>query len=180
MGGEVEGGRGSGGAGDPPEAGTSAGTDYDLYEFDDSTNAYASPYAGGDNPLVYWATLEPQDGVYNWSALDSAIARAQAAGKKIIPRIYTNLAGWGQGTPSWVFNAGAAWYYNNDLSQSGGVRQPVPTDPVFKQKFGTFPQALGARYDGNPTYDCRFVAPSAVRRDHGETIRATLALRSSE
>lgn len=149
-------------------SGGAASPEHHLYEFGDFTNAYASPYAGGNNPLFYWSDLEPQEGAYNWSPFDSAIAQAQAAGKKIIPRVDTNVAGWGQATPSWVFNAGAAWYYNSEFSQSNGMRQPVPTDPVFKQKFLTFLRALGARYNGHPTIE--FFQTNAGMGEYSEMV----------
>ena len=129
---------------------------------------YTSPYAAGPNPLYYWATLEPQEGVYNWAPLDRALADAANSGKLVSPRIYTNVAGWGQATATWVFDAGTSWYYNNAFSRDNAMKQPVPTDPVFTEKFGAFLSALGARYDGNPRIE--FFQTNAGMGEYGEMV----------
>jgi len=149
-------------------AGTSASADSRLYEFGHWTDAYRSQHAGGYNPLLYWATLEPREGVYDWSELDDAIAEARAAGKKVIPRVDTNVGGWGQATPSWVFDAGAEWYYSSAWARDAGRRQPVPTDPVFGEKFGAFLKALGDRYDGDSSIE--FFQTNAGMGEYGEMV----------
>src|SRR3990167_10469256 len=98
--------------------GGSAASTSHLYEFGDWSGQLNSPYSGGNNPLILWAELEPQDGVYNWSALDAAIAAARNAGKKVIPRIYTNVDDVSpQGTPNWFFASGGQYYYPSDGAQ---------------------------------------------------------------
>ena len=116
--------------------------------------ALTSPNAGGGNPLINWATLEPQKGVYDWSSLDKAIADAKAHGKKIIPRVYTNIDANGQASPAWFFaTPGAMYYYPSASAQSRGYKAPVPWDQVYRDEFGRFVSALGARYNGNPTIE---------------------------
>jgi hypothetical protein len=110
-----------------------------------------------DNPNVdglalryRWQWLEPREGVYDWSGPDSEIARAASRGKKIS---ISMMPGWG--TPDWVYQAGAT-RYNYMFSPGGpmmGCRQltiPVPWDPVFMAKWGSFLRAAGARYNANP------------------------------
>ena len=134
-----------------------------LYEFGDWSGQLGSPYSGGNNPLILWAELEPQDGVYNWSALDAAIGAARNAGKKVIPRIYTNVNDQEQATPDWFFNAGGAYYYPH----TGGAKSPVPWDDLYKQEFGQFLTALAARYNGNPTVE--FIQTNAGGGAYGES-----------
>jgi hypothetical protein len=105
------------------------------------------PEALGVNPLFTWAELEPHEGQYNWGPIDEVLAAAAAHEKKAAPRLYTNLAEFGQGTPDWVFAAGAASY----VFPGGSVRQPVPNDAVFTDRLSRFLAALGARYNANPT-----------------------------
>src|SRR5512146_578987 len=81
--------------------------------------ALTSPYSDGTNPLISWSELEPQDGVYNWSVLDGVIASATSAGKRIVPRIDTNIDGGGAATPAWFFALpGAQYYYPSSGAQS--------------------------------------------------------------
>ena len=116
--------------------------------------ALTSPNSAGTNPLINWATLEPKDGVYDWSSLDKAIADARAAGKKIVPRVLTNMDANGQATPAWFFaTPGAMYYYPSSAAQSKGYKSPVPWDLVYRDKFGRFLAVLGKRYNGNPTIE---------------------------
>ncbi|HEX5368916.1 MAG TPA: beta-galactosidase [Dehalococcoidia bacterium] len=108
--------------------------------------------SSGGNPLLLWSELEPQQGVYDWTALDQAIAAAQSTGRKIVPRIYTNVDYFAQATPDWFFGlSGASSYFTSLEAQAAGIRSPVPWDPVYKDQFATFLMALGARYNGNPS-----------------------------
>ena len=116
----------------------------DALSFDQANSA-------GGNPLILWSELEPQQGVYDWTALDQAIAAAQSSGRQVVPRIYTNVDFFGKATPDWFFALpGASFYYSSQAAQAQGIKEPVPWDPAFKQQFGAFLAALGARYDGNP------------------------------
>ncbi|HZP58300.1 MAG TPA: beta-galactosidase [Dehalococcoidia bacterium] len=139
---------------------------YGLAEFggwSDSAGMH-SPEALGVNEMFDWADLEPADNVYDWSELDATLAAAHRQGKRIIPRVYTNRAVFGQATPDWVFDAGAAAYYN----EPGSARQPVPFDPVFRMKFTEFLVAFGQRYDGNA--DIEFIQTNAGMGAYGEMV----------
>lgn len=148
----------------------SAAAGHGLFEFGSypSSPGQTSPHSTGVNPLFYWSELEPSQGAYNWGPLDQALSAAAARGKTVIPRVYTNVAGYDEATPNWVFNAGAAWYYNSAFSESNGMRQPVPTDPVFTAKFAAFLTALGARYNGDPRIE--FFQTNAGMGEYGEMV----------
>lgn len=119
----------------------------------------------GVNPLFTWAELEPADDVYNWGPMDAVLTAAHRTGRKVAPRVYTNLVDHGQGTPDWVFDAGAAAYTVADWSST---RQPVPTDPVFTREFAEFVAAFGRRYDGHPAIE--FVQTNAAMGAYGEMV----------
>lgn len=123
------------------------------------------PQALGVNVLLNWSDLEPQEGVFDWGALDAALAAAEANGKRVSPRVYTSAGDFGYATPDWVFDAGAELYYPDDGAQ---VWQPVPTDPVFTEKFGAFLRSFGERYNGHPAIE--FVQTNAGMGTFGEMV----------
>jgi hypothetical protein len=126
----------------------------------------------GDNPQIFWADLEPQQGVYNWQPLDEAIAEAADAGKRVILRIYTNVDGIGQATPAWFFALpGADSYFPSTYAQSRGIKSPLPWDTVYQREFGAFLTDLGQRYDGNPAIE--FVQTNAGGGQYGEMLLST-------
>ena len=99
---------------------------------------------------VGWSTIEPEEGQYNWSVLDSKINDCVKRGKKFAfgimnvcinsPKEYV--------TPKWVFDAGAQYYI---YESPDGNRQVIPkwTDEIFLKKLNNFIKALAERYDGN-------------------------------
>jgi hypothetical protein len=141
---------------------------FGLMQFAGFTDSrtWDDPRALGVNRLFTWADLEPTEGQYDWSEFDVLIDVARAKGKRLSPRVYTNMDAWGQATPDWVFDAGAASY----RSTPGSERQPVPMDPVFTEKFSRFLEAMASRYDGNP--DIEFIQTNAGMGEFGEIIWA--------
>jgi hypothetical protein len=101
---------------------------------------------------VLWNAVEPSEGVFSWTATDSYIAQAAAAGKVVTLRIMPGYA-----TPTWVYQAGAqSFNFIWDQTAWGPAfcstaTIPVPWDQVFQAKFAVLIQALGARYGSNPT-----------------------------
>ncbi len=98
-----------------------------------------------------WNAVEPSEGVFNWTATDSYIAQAAAAGKMVTLRLMVGYA-----TPNWVYQAGAQPFnFVWDQTTWGPTfcstaTIPVPWDPVFQAKFAALIQAFGARYSSNP------------------------------
>jgi hypothetical protein len=136
-----------------------------VFAGDGNSRALDSPDALGINPLFNWADLEPAEGAYNWAPIDEALAAAHEKGKRVVPRVYTNVGDFDQATPQWVFDAGAERYRFGDTSDTD---QPVPTDPVFSEKFGDFLAVLGQRYNGNP--DIEFFQTNAAMGGYGEMV----------
>lgn len=107
-----------------------------------------------DNPNVMgiairydWASLEPVEGQFDFTFLDSEVARAAAAGKKVMLRIMTQ-----GGKPAWVTKAvqdkgGKFFTFDDD-----GVPTSIPVfwDGTFLSKKKNMINALGARFANNP------------------------------
>lgn len=98
-----------------------------------------------------WRTVEPQDGTYQWSTVDSAIAAAAAAKKRAMIRVVA-----GSNSPDWIYSeVRSITFSNTDLANPRNhpatLRMPVPWDQTYLEKWDQFIAALGNRYDGNPT-----------------------------
>jgi hypothetical protein len=94
-----------------------------------------------------WAAVEPTEGNFDWSYLDSTIAAAGAAGKQVLLRIGT----MGK-RPAWVDTAVRSAGGKFFTFTSGGETLSIPLfwDPVFLAKKKALIAALGARYTNNP------------------------------
>jgi Beta-galactosidase len=127
---------------------------YDLTQFNNKipSSITNNPYVDGVSIRVTgWSTVEPQEGSFNWTALDYMISQVSSPNptKKIaitIPAGYT--------TPSWVYAAGAhkySWVWDRQWGPKlcSLVKMPLPWDPVFQEKWAEFVQAFGARYGSN-------------------------------
>ncbi len=126
--------------------------DYDATYADEITTGYSR---------FDWSDIEPSQGVFNWSLIDSEIAKFKAAGKKFAFGVMCantsrsiNTPDKGKYvTPKWVFQAGAKsrtiqtsyWETNQLFTQV----IPVWTDAVFQAKLSQFIALLGLRYNGN-------------------------------
>ncbi len=109
-----------------------------------------------------WAVLEPAEGGYDWSWIDSKIASYAAQGVKFSFRVINTDCGY-QATPLWVYLPGTnaqtgAVYTNGSSSRTiadpcGGSNNlviPVSWDnPVYVARMKEFIQAFAARYNGN-------------------------------
>ncbi len=107
----------------------------------------ANPDVAGISIRYGWLSLEPTEGVYNWTFLDSEVASAAAAGKTVLLRIVTMV-----GRPQWVTdavtNAGGQFFTFND----NGVNTSIPVfwDPTYLAKKKAMIAALGAHFGNNP------------------------------
>ena len=94
-----------------------------------------------------WMDLEPTEGNFDWSFLDSEVAKAAAAGKQVMLRIATQA-----GKPAWVTtaiqNAGGLFFTFDDDGVSTTI--PVFWDPTFLAKKKAMIAAVGAHFTNNP------------------------------
>ena len=93
---------------------------------------------------IPWSFLEPEEGKFNWEILDTPAQRWIQGGKKVAFRITATENWTKQGTPQWVFDAGAKYYEVN------GFIEPEYDDPIFLQKLEGFLIKMAERYDDNP------------------------------
>jgi len=102
---------------------------------------------------VPWSFLEPQEGQFNWSLLDTPAQRWIDKGKQIALRISSTESWMRWATPEWVHAAGAKGYnfkVGKGVDPNGPFWEPDYKDPVFLGKLDNFLAALAKRYDGNP------------------------------
>jgi hypothetical protein len=93
---------------------------------------------------IAWSFIEPNEGDFNWSLLDTPTQRWIDKGKQIALRITCSEPGMIYATPKWVQDAGAKGYLC-----TWGEWEPDFDDPVFLEKLDVLLAALAARYDGN-------------------------------
>lgn len=105
-----------------------------------------------------WAMIEPEEGKFNWAALDSPAQRWIARGGQIALRITSSESWFEYATPKWVEQAGAKgvrwnfgeWGKPRGLDPQGALWDPDFGDPVFLEKLENFVRKLAERYDGRP------------------------------
>ena len=139
-----------------------------MHYYSNVPSNYGSTLAPGDScawfpgcSVVYlrlpWAYLEPEEGVYNWAAIDTPAQRWIARGGQVAFRITCSESWLRFATPEWVKNAGAkGTFWNFGWGKGGGpdpdgkLWDPDFADPVFLAKLENFLKAFAARYDGRP------------------------------
>ena len=85
-----------------------------------------------------WRVLEPQDGVYNWTALDAAFDTVRARGKQLTLHIGASFLG----IPNWLVALRVVTYsYNTPMR---AVTEPIPWDAIFLSRYTRFVSALAA------------------------------------
>ncbi len=103
-----------------------------------------------------WAYLEPEEGKFNWSILDTPAQRWIAKGKRIALRLTTSENWMKYATPEWVRNAGAKgtfYQFGKGRVESSNTWDPFYDDPVYLKKLDAFLAAAARRYDGNPNVE---------------------------
>jgi hypothetical protein len=139
-----------------------------FHHFDNSIRGYGPPlgpsYAGEGWPgltvgylRLAWSYLEPEDGVFDWTLVDTAAQRYIRAGRKIAFRFTCFESGIPYATPEWLKDAGVGgrWFqYGTGVVPGpevpGATWEPDYDDPLFLKRLDRFLAAAAARYDGNP------------------------------
>jgi hypothetical protein len=113
---------------------------YALQPFDVQTGdeVLGNPSIAGVALRTRWATIERNEGRYDWGYLDSAIQKAKAHGKAV--SIYVSS----DPIPAWVFGDGAQSF------KGSASTLPIPWDPLFLDRWTHFIAAFGARYANEP------------------------------
>jgi len=100
-----------------------------------------------------WSFLEPKEGEFDWSVVDTPAQRWIAKGKQIAFRVSCCESWMRHATPQWVEAAGAKGHnftVGKGLDENGPFWEPAYDDPVFIEKLDNFLAAFARRYDGNP------------------------------
>jgi hypothetical protein len=137
-----------------------------FHHYDNSLRTYTVDLAPSDTvpefpgvSSIYmrldWSNLEPEEGKFNWSIVDTPMQKWVEAGKTIAFRFCTSEASRREpyATPRWVEKAGAKGYHlkgEGEISPDGPMWEPGFDDPIFLEKLDHFLAAAAARYDGNP------------------------------
>lgn len=106
----------------------------------------ANPNVDGITVRQDWANLEPTEGNFDFSYLDSAVNASSAAGKKILLRIGSQV-----GKPAWVTTAVQKAKGNFFTFKQSGVNMSIPVfwDPTYLAKKKAMIAALGKHFTQN-------------------------------
>ncbi len=125
---------------------------------------------------ISWSMMEPEEGRYLWEQPDweGCFQSWIDAGYKILLKVRgmdTLGTFYNQGTPQWVFDAGAQYvdesiaaYRNswllNDIPENEQmpIRYPVYWDPIYIEKASNLVAAMGKRYNGHPAIESIAIA----------------------
>ena len=149
---------------------TNPGMGLTMHYYSNEPHNYGSCIEPGDDMAWFpgcsvcylrlpWSMVEPEEGVYDWSTIDTPAQRWIARGGQVALRITCSEDWMYYATPKWVKDAGAKGRPYRLWAGKGPVRTPdrktLPWDPdfgdpVFLAKLEKFIAALAARYDGRP------------------------------
>jgi hypothetical protein len=110
--------------------------------------------SGAATNLAYrvdWKQCQPQEGVEDWTLIDSALAAAQAVSTKLSISVKSGI-----GTPDWVYDVAGAEKFSFVSGASyapGRQYMPVPWDVKYLERYRQLIAALGQRYGSEPTVD---------------------------
>jgi hypothetical protein len=101
---------------------------------------------------IPWSYIEPEEGKFYWTVVDTPAHRWIEKGKQIAFRISCCESWMRYATPEWVQKAGAKGYNfkPGTMMKDGPYWEPDYDDPVFLEKLDNFLAAFAARYDGSP------------------------------
>ncbi len=134
-----------------PGQGWSAVTKWQLMKKDQEVNL------GQIYLRTTWASLEPEEGKYDWHEFDDLL---KTAGEYGVPFSFRIMCAWMMSktlpTPQWVFDKGAKGdkvvvpFVEKGVTNLITQISPRFDDPIFMKEHQRFIAALAERYDGNP------------------------------
>lgn len=104
-----------------------------------------SPHIQGISIRPHWQSINPQQGVFDWSFIDSEISRAAAAGKSVQLRLQSGAV-----SPDWLTGLGAQTESFFRARDNIFVESYVPWDSVYLSEWQSMVTAFGGRYANNP------------------------------
>lgn len=143
------------------------GIGFVMHYYDNSPNYYGNTLAPGDDMasfpgcnVVYlriaWEYLEPEEGVFDWTTLDSVAQRWIDRGGQVAFRITTSEPSFGHpGVPKWLIDKGVkgtrynfGWGPQHGPNPNGKLWEVDFSDPVYLKYLERFLSKLAAKYDG--------------------------------
>ncbi len=112
-------------------------------------NAYTNPNTSGVTFRTSWADVEPEDGKFDFSKIDTVFANAEKNGKWVelilIP---------GFGTPSWAMKGVQSGMFTIPYGPGSGMLLPlpVPWDQTYLSRWFAFLKVIGDRYAGKTSF----------------------------
>ena len=106
------------------------------------------PWLRGWFMRFYWADLEPEDGVYDWSLFDKNLSSAAASGLQVQPVVY--LFQGGHALPRWMSNISRAVKFHRGGKAGPLEDAPNFLDPAFQSKWQRMTQALAEHLGALP------------------------------
>ena len=108
--------------------------------------------------FVLWAQIEPQEGEYDWTALDEKLDEAVRQNKKTsfsLGASGNSLPGYPREMPQWAYDAmqSEADVCCNGVTWLGSRYTPVPWNTIFQEKLTNILAAARDHIRANPDYD---------------------------
>ena len=115
-----------------------------------------NPNVEGISVRIAWSKLEPKKNVFNWTLVDSEVARAEAVNKQVFLRILVQ----GSSIPQWVWNQGVDW-----VSTSEGYVAVYWDSKYLSYRYAMI-AALGQHLGSNPVV--HMVSPICTSSGSGD------------
>jgi hypothetical protein len=98
----------------------------------------------------FWSQIEPEQGKYRWSIIDSALEEARKHGQQLTIRVMP----YDQSNPlpEWYRKSGAR-RANREDDADGKIWSPDGDDPLYLKYWSALILEMGRRYDGHPFLD---------------------------
>jgi hypothetical protein len=112
-------------------------------------NAYSNPNTSGVTFRTSWADIEPEEGQFDFSKIDTVFANAEKNGKWVelilIP---------GFGTPGWAMQGVQSGMFTIPYGPGSGMSLPlpVPWDQTYLSRWFAFLKVIGDRYAGKTAF----------------------------
>jgi hypothetical protein len=110
-------------------------------------NAYTNPNTSGVTFRTSWADVEPEDGKFDFSKIDTVLANAEKNGKWVHLMLIP-----GFGTPNWAMQGVQTDLFAIEYGPGAGTvkRLPMPWDSVYLNRWFAFLKKLSDRYGKSP------------------------------
>src|SRR5271169_4676807 len=114
---------------------------------DPALNAYTNPNTSGVTFRTSWADVEPEDGKFDFSKIDTVLANAEKNGKWVRLILVP-----GFGTPAWAMQGVQSDTFSIQYGPGAGTpkRLPMPWDSVYLNRWFAFLKQLSGKYGKSP------------------------------